>query len=837
MTGAVAAAAAPAAGGANNGQQGEQGGNGFLAGLMRMALMYFAINYFVKGAGKSSAPAADAENADALADADAYNAATAASAAAAYPDYTGSPTSASKQRTADTASAAAAASAKTVPLQALVARNAFPAGADLDVALYLSTAAPAAAPGSYARHVVFTSEAGGRPLAAGTALPDLPLLEARHARERPLLSIDRDPAADAGSASASDAGAGGDCGGDCGGAGRQSSLLVWRARVPYAWPAPAEGEQPGLLSALLPAAVAAALQSGAALPGPGADREVPVTLPLSALPLSAPESDSAAAAAEEGSDEHVYSAGERAVGAALARNETVFAVLVVARTDRTSDRREPAAAVVHRWDAWREVKVSQRKSLLAGDNKQDKSGDLKDANDAGSVTVSGKDASATVNATRMARFVDTHLRFRMLLDHSVTTQAALPPEVRAAYQFYYPSPVEARAHAPAYMPPVYRDSFWALRDRAAEVNTSARALAVNLTVGLAPISMLAWRLQVAMEESWRLQDSLGVGANEDTTQEIKRMLVETNPLLLAVTVIVSLLHALFDYLAFKNDIAFWRENKSQEGLSMRSVLVSAGSQLVIFLYLVDNETSWMVLVSAGIGTVIEFWKVTKASDVRVDGVFPFVHVADKAEVAESETTRYDKEAFRYLGWAMLPLVLGCSVYSLVYDTHRSWYSWVLGSLVTSVYAFGFITMCPQLYLNYKLKSVAHLPWRMLTYKALNTFVDDFFAFVIKMPTLHRLACFRDDLIFFVYLYQRWAYRTDYSRANEFGVAFAAPEGSEGVTADAVKDESEIKTTVEGEIKDKKSEDAIDAKDSSSEDENDDDVQNDKSVDNNVRERK
>ena len=27
-------------------------------------------------------------------------------------------------------------------------------------------------------------------------------------------------------------------------------------------------------------------------------------------------------------------------------------------------------------------------------------------------------------------------------------------------------------------------------------------------------------------------------------------------------------------------------------------------------------------------------------------------------------------------------------------------------------------MCPQLYLNYKLKSVAHLPWRMLTYKAL-----------------------------------------------------------------------------------------------------------------------
>ncbi|MES1918445.1 hypothetical protein MHBO_000413 [Bonamia ostreae] len=77
-------------------------------------------------------------------------------------------------------------------------------------------------------------------------------------------------------------------------------------------------------------------------------------------------------------------------------------------------------------------------------------------------------------------------------------------------------------------------------------------------------------------------------------------------------------------------------------------------------------------------------------------------------------------------------------------------------------------MCPQLYINYKLKSVAHLPWRMMTYKALNTVVDDFFAFVIKMPFLHRIACFRDDLVFAVFLYQKWKYRVDYTRTNEFG---------------------------------------------------------------------
>ena len=84
-------------------------------------------------------------------------------------------------------------------------------------------------------------------------------------------------------------------------------------------------------------------------------------------------------------------------------------------------------------------------------------------------------------------------------------------------------------------------------------------------------------------------------------------------------------------------------------------------------------------------------------------------------------------------------------------------------------------MCPQLYLNYKLKSVAHLPWRQMTYKFLNTIIDDLFAFVIKMPLLHRLSVFRDDAVFLIYIYQRWIYRVDKTRVNEFGFSDQAPE--------------------------------------------------------------
>ena len=51
------------------------------------------------------------------------------------------------------------------------------------------------------------------------------------------------------------------------------------------------------------------------------------------------------------------------------------------------------------------------------------------------------------------------------------------------------------------------------------------------------------------------------------------------------------------------------------------------------------------------------------------------------------------------------------------------------------------------------------------YKAFNTFIDDLFAFIITMPTAHRVACFRDDIVFLVYLYQRYLYPVDPNRID------------------------------------------------------------------------
>merc|ERR1712061_376193 len=120
---------------------------------------------------------------------------------------------------------------------------------------------------------------------------------------------------------------------------------------------------------------------------------------------------------------------------------------------------------------------------------------------------------------------------------------------------------------------------------------------------------------------------------------------------------------------------------------------------------------------------------------------------------------------RYMIAVMTPLFIGYSIRSALYGKHKGWYSFMVSAAAGGVYTFGFMMMCPQLYINYKLKSVEHLPWRALTYKAMNTFVDDIAAFLIDMPMMHRLSCFRDDIIFFVYIYQRWHYRVDKTRPS------------------------------------------------------------------------
>eukprot|EP00484_Ammonia_sp_Unknown_P020253 CAMPEP_0197038048 /NCGR_PEP_ID=MMETSP1384-20130603/15093_1 /TAXON_ID=29189 /ORGANISM="Ammonia sp." /LENGTH=635 /DNA_ID=CAMNT_0042468441 /DNA_START=30 /DNA_END=1937 /DNA_ORIENTATION=- len=336
-----------------------------------------------------------------------------------------------------------------------------------------------------------------------------------------------------------------------------------------------------------------------------------------------------------------------------------------------------------------------------------------------------------------------------------------------------------------YWPVLYMDDFWLLGDKLIALN-NASLQEVPLKIYLSPIAQWKFMLQVQMEAQYEQQTKWGMSSSEDN-DEVRRLLMESNPILLGVTMVVTLLHTLFDFLAFKNDIQFWHKTESVKGISVRTIFVNAVCQLIIFLYLMDQDTTWMILISSGIGFVIECWKITQAAKVRYgfDLGFPYISIEDKVSYNEGDTKKYDKEAYKYLSWVFYPSLFGYTIYSLIYNEHKGWYSFVIGTCVSFIYMFGFIMMCPQLYLNYKLKSTAFMPWRMMTYKFLNTIIDDLFAFLIKMPTMHRLSCFRDDVIFLIFLYQKWIYRTDYSRVNEYGF-----KPKEPVDGDADKQEEE-----------------------------------------------
>lgn len=334
-----------------------------------------------------------------------------------------------------------------------------------------------------------------------------------------------------------------------------------------------------------------------------------------------------------------------------------------------------------------------------------------------------------------------------------------------------------------YYPILFVNTFWQLKSQMTQLNETVKTLPLHLDLN----NLADWKFKImsTMELSSReaaRQSAYGnplPGGGDGTEMEmVKEIFMDTNPILLCVTIAVSIAHIILEMLAFGSDIAHYRKKKDNVGISVRSILANVFMQTVIFLYLVDQSqnTSWMILGSQGIGILIELWKVTTVVDVRLrpappGSLIPYrISFEDKHKLSDTEekTKEYDEIAFKYMYIAGVPLLVAYAVYSLVYETHKSWYSYIIATLVGSVYAYGFLMMVPSLYINYRLKSVAHMPAKAMMYKFLNTFIDDLFAFTIKMPFLHRMATFRDDIIFFVYIYQRYAYKVDYTRVNEFG---------------------------------------------------------------------
>jgi hypothetical protein len=182
----------------------------------------------------------------------------------------------------------------------------------------------------------------------------------------------------------------------------------------------------------------------------------------------------------------------------------------------------------------------------------------------------------------------SHLRSKIVI--SVMGDAvSMPPDQVPGELAHY---IQLTKDKKKYLPILYVDELTMRMRDLRMVNATDVSSVVEFTYK--PISF--GKLRLFMQFSGALRSMHNLGFTEKDTDEVKGIFADTSIVLLLVTFGVSAVHLLFDFLAFKNDISFWRSRETMEGLSRKTILWRAFSQSVIFFYLLDEETSLLVLI-------------------------------------------------------------------------------------------------------------------------------------------------------------------------------------------------------------------------------------------------
>uniref|UniRef100_A0A3P8T1N6 Lipid scramblase CLPTM1L n=1 Tax=Amphiprion percula TaxID=161767 RepID=A0A3P8T1N6_AMPPE len=303
-----------------------------------------------------------------------------------------------------------------------------------------------------------------------------------------------------------------------------------------------------------------------------------------------------------------------------------------------------------------------------------------------------------------------HLSITMMSEDFTFNKAGLPSDVRRYMR------VSQDGRQMIYLPLLLVNEL-SCRVRDLMVG-SCRFTGLPLTVSYEGISLRGFRFWVHLQDM--VYSLRQFGFTEENIDEIKETLVGSNLYLLVLTALITALQLICEFLALKNDISSWRKKKS------------------------------MYFLETPLNQFVQVWGLNPLLMLQVN----------KVDEDERRTLEYDAQACRYLSYLVYPLCISGAVFSLAYLRQKSYYSWLINSLVTGVYAFGFLSIVPQLFINHKLRSVSHLQGTVLMYRGVNTLISDLCCFASLFSpsggfsSSHQLSCFRDELLFLFYLYQR-----------------------------------------------------------------------------------
>ena len=310
-----------------------------------------------------------------------------------------------------------------------------------------------------------------------------------------------------------------------------------------------------------------------------------------------------------------------------------------------------------------------------------------------------------------------------------------------------------------FVPPTYLTDFWLMTKELQPLEKNS-SLSLNVTIDIRTISSFKFKYLRNFEKQDKLMnEDFGLDSTKDPFIEILKT-NSTNYLFVLFT--VQILHTVFSFMGFASDISYHKKLNKLDGLYTKIYFISLFHYFIAVIYYYMENVSKIIYFELMISLVIELWKFRKIYSTNFSLSFPFVSFEHKIKFEEADSKSLESEAIRLTSKVIfIPLALIYLFYRVYY--YNSYillhpFKFIIEYFFFLLNIFGFVLMTPQIYINYKLKSVEHMPIKKLSYKFLNTIIDDLFAFALETPTLHRISVFKDDVIFVIYIGQLIAYR-------------------------------------------------------------------------------
>ena len=237
-----------------------------------------------------------------------------------------------------------------------------------------------------------------------------------------------------------------------------------------------------------------------------------------------------------------------AVPKEVQNNATLWAHFFVAVSghtlDPTDQSYDPSKAYNFVWPLTQYLlkkKVVKTKKLLSSD-----------------ATVSQDDESQVQGRT-IASYYHPNFTVSVVPDSGILDFPKMHPALRQFVQLETTGARDASGQNGWYYPIIFINTFWQLRDHMTELNNTVKRLPFHMELN----NLQNWRFSIyaSIDESMKQTQrkvaaggSLPGGGDGTELEELKRILLDTNAYLLATTGVVSVLHMVFEMLAFKSDI-------------------------------------------------------------------------------------------------------------------------------------------------------------------------------------------------------------------------------------------------------------------------------------------